>query len=318
MMSEISEIIDKDGFPITYEIPSPRGGDVSNYIEEVKNYDFLDHLTAVNICNNPVGLVRIDPAPYAYMLKKQIDVETIVHLTCRDSNLSGLQKWLLGAHCLEIKNILAMSGDVSMGDYPAEERVGHINSLELITGIKNYLNKGKLMPELSSKPYRTRNRYMNELEELEDPTDFNVGGVLIPARKNEARYAVKKIKAGADFFQTQISYDVEEIIQSLDDIEEKVDDPPSVLVSTTPLSSPSMMSTLIESIPQVSVPEDVKDRFVRTDDFSKESIEFTIEFYERLITRAKEIGLKTKIGAHIIPLQSEENSYEIIRRLSDL
>ena len=315
-MSQLKSLLKKDEFPITYEIPSPRGGNVLDYVDRIKQYPFLKYLTAVNICNNPVGLVRIDPAPYAYILKKHVDVESIVHLTCRDSTLSGLQKWLLGAQCLEVKNILAMSGDVSMGDYPAEERVGHINSLELITGIKNYLNQGKLMPELSSKPYRTRNRYMDELEELEKPTDFNVGGVLIPARKNESEYAVKKIKAGADFFQTQISYDVEEVIEFLEEIDKKVEYIPPVLVSNTPLGSPSQMDTLIGSIPQVNIPEDVKSRFMQTDDFAKESIDFTIEFYDRLISRAQEIGLKTKIGAHIIPLQSEENSHDIIRRLS--
>ena len=317
-MYDINMIFDEVKLPITYEIPSPRGGNISSYIEKVKNYDFLKYLSGVNICNNPVGLVRIDPAPYAYMLKKHIDVEPIVHLTCRDSTLGGLQRWLLGAQCLGIKNLLTMSGDVSMGDYPAEERVGHINSLELITGVKQYLNQGKLMPELSSKPYRNRNRYMNELEELEEPTDFKVGGVLIPARNSEHQYAAKKIEAGADFFQTQISYDVEEMLEVIGKIEKKVEKTPPVLVSTTPLNSRSQMNTLIESIPQVTIPEDVKKRFIRTDDFLKESIEFTVQFYEELVTGIKERGLKTKIGAHIIPLQSEENSYEIIRRLSDL
>ncbi|MFW6142268.1 MAG: methylenetetrahydrofolate reductase [Candidatus Saliniplasma sp.] len=317
-MSDITKILKDTKFPITYEIPSPRGGNVSDYIDEVKNYDFLNYLTAVNICNNPIGLVRIDPAPYAYMLKKHVDVETIVHLTCRDSTLSGLQKWLLGAQCLNIHNLLAMSGDVSMGDYPAEEMVGHINSLELITGIKKYLNKGKLMPELSSKPYRTRNRYMNEMEELEQPTDFKTGGVLIPARRNEAEYAAKKIKAGADFFQTQISYDVEEVLDCLEEITHSVDKIPPVLVSTTPLDSRSQMNILIDSIPQVNVPEKVKERFEQTDDFSGESVEFTVEFYEGLVAGVKDRGLDTKIGAHIIPLQSKENSSRIIRRLAQL
>ncbi|MFO7791358.1 MAG: methylenetetrahydrofolate reductase [Candidatus Saliniplasma sp.] len=318
-MTEVNGLFNDEGFPITYEIPSPRGGDVSDYLDDVEDYDFLKDLSAVNICNNPVGLVRIDPAPYAYLLKKAIDIRTIVHLTCRDSTLSGLQKWLLGAQCLGIKNLLAMSGDVSMGDYPAEERVGHINSLELITGVKQYLNQGKLMPELSSKPYRTRNRYMNELENLEQPTDFNVGGVLIPARRGESEYAAKKIKAGADFFQTQISYDVDETLDCLEDIEEESEDtPPPVLVSTTPLASRSQMDTLIDSIPQVNIPKLVRNRFLTSGDFSKESIAFTVEFYKKLISGAEERGLKTKVGAHIIPMQSEENSCEIIRGLSEL
>ncbi|MFW5927792.1 MAG: methylenetetrahydrofolate reductase, partial [Thermoplasmatota archaeon] len=150
-MKEFMERLKEDSFPITYEVPSPRGANVDDYIERIREYDFKDHIAGFNVCNNPVGLVRIDPAPYAGKIKEEIDIDTITHLTCRDSTIGGLQRWLLGAQSLGIKNILAMTGDYAVGDYPAEEKVDHINSLELITGIKDYLNQGKLMPELSAR-----------------------------------------------------------------------------------------------------------------------------------------------------------------------
>ncbi len=305
-------------FPITFEIPSPRGGNVEEYLRRIKDYDFLDHLTALNVCNNPVGLIRIDPAPYAGRILEEINVEPIAHLTCRDSTLSGLQRWLLGAQSLEVKTILAMTGDYAVGDYPTEEKVDHINSLELITGIKDYLNQGKLMPELSAAPSRTRNRYLTDIENLEEPTDFEVGGVALPERTGEKNYAARKVEAGADFFQTQISYDPIKVLDFIEALEDRVDRTPPILVGTTPFSSREEMMRLTDNVPQVNIPSSVRKRLSKAEDFSDESVEFTVDFYQRMIDGAQQRGLDTKVGAHIIPVRYEGESGRVIKRLSEI
>ncbi len=305
-------------FPITFEIPSPRGGNVEEYLRRIKDYDFLDHLTALNVCNNPVGLIRIDPAPYAGRILEEINVEPIAHLTCRDSTLSGLQRWLLGAQSLEVKTILAMTGDYAVGDYPTEEKVDHINSLELITGIKDYLNQGKLMPELSAAPSRTRNRYLTDIENLEEPTDFEVGGVALPERTGEKNYAARKVEAGADFFQTQISYDPIKVLDFIEALEDRVDRTPPILVGTTPFSSREEMMRLTDNVPQVNIPSSVRKRLSKAEDFSDESVEFTVDFNQRMIDGAQQRGLDTKVGAHIIPVRYEGESGRVIKRLSEI
>ncbi len=317
-MKDFVNRVKKEDFPITFEVPSPRGGNVEKYLERIKDYDFLDSVTALNICNNPVGLVRIDPAPYSGRILEEIKIEPIAHLTCRDSTLSGLQRWLLGAQSLGIKTILAMTGDYAVGDYPAEEKVDHINSLELITGIKEYLNEGKLMPELSAGPSRTRNRYLTDLENIEVPTDFQVGGVALPERSGEKNYAARKVEAGADFFQTQISYDETKVLDFIEGLEERIDKSPPILVGTTPFSSSEEMRKLIDNVPQVIIPSDVRKRLSKADDFGKESVEFTVEFYQKLVDGIKDRGLKTKIGAHIIPVRYEGKSGKVIKRLSEI
>ncbi|MFP4000840.1 MAG: methylenetetrahydrofolate reductase [Thermoplasmata archaeon] len=317
-MEDLLVRLEDEEFPITFEVPSPRGGNVDRYIERIKDYDFLGSVTALNVCNNPVGIVRIDPAPYSGKIIEEIGIDPIAHLTCRDSTLSGLQRWLLGAQSLGVKNILAMTGDYAVGDYPAEEKVDHINSLELITGIKDYLNEGKLMPELSAAPSRKRNRYLTEVEGLEEKTEFRVGGVALPERTGEENYAARKVEAGADFFQTQISYDVSMVLDFIEGLEERVERPPPILVGTTPFSSEEDMRKLIDNVPQVNIPSEVRDRLLGAEDTSEESIEFTTEFYERLKDGSQERGLKTKIGAHIIPVRYEGVSGEIIKRMSEI
>ncbi len=305
-------------FPITYEVPSPRGSNVDRYIENIKDLKFLDRLAGLNVYNNPVGKVKIDPAPFAHRILKETDVDPIAHLTCRDATLSGLQKWILGAESLGIKTILAMTGDFAVGDYPAEEKPDTINSLELITGIKKYLNEGKLMPELSTRQSRLRNRYLTELEDLENPTNLTVGGVLLPRRSQEAEYAAMKIKAGADFFQTQITFDAEEVLDIVERLEGITDRHPPILVSTSPFSSPEEMQYLSDNVPQVNIPTDVQKRLSRAKDFQDESVQFATELYSDILDGANDRQLKTKIGAHIIPMRSEEMAAKIIEGIKDL
>lgn len=310
--------IEREDFPVTYEVPSPRGSNIDKYLDEIESYDFLDKLSGLNVCNNPVGLVRIDPAPYAGRILDEIGIEPIPHLTCRDSTLGGLQRWLLGAYSIGIETLLTMTGDFSVGDYPAEEKVDHINSLELITGIKDYLNQGKLMPEISARPHRHRNRYLTELEELEEPTDFTVGGVALPGRGNEPTYASRKVEAGIDFFQTQITYDSEQMVEFIEELEKRTERHPYVLVSTTPFSSPSQMTNLTDSVPQVNIPDPVQKRLAKADDFEEETIEFMIDFYKDILDSIEKKDLDTDIGAHIIPLRYKGRSKDIIRRLKEL
>lgn len=317
-MKDFVSRVESVDFPVTFEIPSPRGGNVEEYLRRIKDYDFLDHLTALNVCNNPVGIVRIDPAPYAGRILEEINVEPIAHLTCRDSTLSGLQRWLLGAQSLRVKTILAMTGDYAVGDYPTEEKVDHINSLELITGIKDYLNQGKLMPELSAAPSRTRNRYLTEIENLEEPTDFEVGGVALPERTGEKNYAARKVEAGVDFFQTQISYDPTEVLDFIEALEDRVDKTPPILVGTTPFSSREDMMRLTDNVPQVNIPSSVRKRLSKAENFNDGSVEFTVDFYSKIIDGVEERGLDTKVGAHIIPVRYEGESGRVIKRLSEI
>lgn len=317
-MDPFKRNLERERFPITYEVPSPRGGNIDDYIERIASYDFLDRLVGLNVCNNPVGKVRIDPAPFAGKILRELNIEPIAHLTCRDTTLSGLQKWLLGADSLGIRTLLAMTGDYAVGDYPAEEKIDTINSMELITGIKKYLNNGQLMPELSTRQSRLRNRYMVELEDLEKPTDFTVGGVLLPRRAGEPNYGANKIRAGTDFFQTQITYDAQEVLTLIKELEALVDRVPPILVSTAPFATHEEMVFLSENVPQVNIPEKVQNRLSQAKDFAMESVNYAVEMYVKISDGLKEQGSKTKVGAHIIPMRSKEMAANIVKEISDL
>jgi homocysteine S-methyltransferase len=65
-----------------------------------------------------------------------------MHFTCRDRNLMGIQADALGAHALDIRNILAMTGDPPRtGDYVNATAVFDVDAIGLVN-IVNNLNHG--------------------------------------------------------------------------------------------------------------------------------------------------------------------------------
>src|SRR5581483_7661700 len=133
------ERLERDAFPITYEAVSPRSGVVEEHVRAFAELPCLSHLAAVNLTNNPSARVRIDPAMYGHLLQRACDVEVVAHITCRDDTLAGIQRWLLGAWALGIRNV-------------------SVNALELIAGIRRYISKGELMPDVMMP---TATRYAN-------------------------------------------------------------------------------------------------------------------------------------------------------------
>ncbi len=76
------------------------------------------------------------------LLQEKVGIDTILHYTCRDRNLLGIQSDLLGAHALGLRNILAITGDPpKLGDYPDATAVYDVDSIGLIR-IMDHLNHG--------------------------------------------------------------------------------------------------------------------------------------------------------------------------------
>ena len=76
------------------------------------------------------------------LLQNKVGIDTILHYTCRDRNLLGIQSDLLGAYALGLRNILAITGDPpKLGDYPDATAVYDVDSIGLIR-IMDHLNHG--------------------------------------------------------------------------------------------------------------------------------------------------------------------------------
>ncbi|HUR69456.1 MAG TPA: methylenetetrahydrofolate reductase [Candidatus Thermoplasmatota archaeon] len=322
------ERLARESFPITYEAISPRSGEVRAHIDAFAKLPCLSHVAGVNLTNNPSARVRVDPAMYGHLLMEACEVDVLAHITCRDDTLAGIQRWLFGAWALGVKNVVVMTGDhPKEGDYPEERRVDSVNAIELIAGIRNYIAKGSLIPDIMQP---TASRYANRFApppppRKTDPIDLFVGAPLIPWRNNEDQYATAKLQAGAQYFQSQITWDAVPTLDWLAKMEEKgvlgargTYPDVSVLVGSSPLKTEKTMEFMHRSIPFVKVPDPVRKRLKESKDFARESVAVVLETFATLKDGARERGLTTKIGAHVLPINDDSLGNAIVEGVAKL
>jgi homocysteine S-methyltransferase len=78
----------------------------------------------------------------AVLIEQQAGIETLLHYSCRDRNLLGIQSDLLGAHAMGLRNVLLITGDPGrVGDFPDATAVFDVDSIGL-TNVVARLNHG--------------------------------------------------------------------------------------------------------------------------------------------------------------------------------
>jgi len=185
----------------------------------------------------------------AVLVQQQAGIETILHCTCRDRNLLGLQSDLLGAHSMGVRNLLLITGDPpQIGDYPDATAVMDVDSIGLTNMVKR-LNDGADIGD----------------QHIGAPTAFHIGVAANPAALDpdeELRRFEHKVKAGAEFAITQLVFDVEQLVQFLRSIETfRI----PVLAAIAPLESLRHAEFLANELPGVRVPEAVVERMRRAE-----------------------------------------------------
>lgn len=232
-------------FLISVEIDPPKGINPENAIKGAK---FLakEGIDAINIADGPRAMARMSPLALGILIKEKVqDIEIILHYTCRDRNLLGMQMDLIGANATGLKNILAITGDPpKMGDYPDATAVFDTDSIGLIKFI-NMLNRGL---DLAGRP-------------LGEQTSLVVGAGCNPGSINiqvEVERFKKKALAGAEFFFSQPIYDPEILFRFLNLTSEFSSLP--FFVGILPLTSYRMAEFFHNEVPGMQVPQFVFER----------------------------------------------------------
>jgi methionine synthase / methylenetetrahydrofolate reductase(NADPH) len=128
-------------FATMIEILPPRGTQATKEIEAAR---FLKSIgvDAINIPDSPRASARMSNQALATLLRQQVGIEPILHYTCRDRNVLGIQSDLLGAEALGIRNLICITGDPpKMGNYPDATAVFDVDAIGLVNIVAS-LNKG--------------------------------------------------------------------------------------------------------------------------------------------------------------------------------
>ena len=239
----------------------------------------------ITIADSPMSKVRVDSVAIASKIKREIRIDTMPHICCRDRNVNAIRSTLLAAHIEGIRNVLAVTGD----PIPVEERT-------VTKGVFN-LNSFKLM-ELITK--------MNNEVFSED--NIKIGGALnlnVINKNSEVARMYKKAENGATFLLTQPIYD-DETIEFLKNIKK---DGVKILGGILPIVSYRNAQFLNNELPGVHIPEEYLKRFNM--DMSKEEAE------EVGIEMAVEIGNKIKPYVDGIYFMTPFNRVQMIIKIME-
>ncbi len=230
-------------FVVSVELDPPKGADPGLILERA-HYCKENEVDAINVADGPRASARMSAQSLCVLIQSKVGVDTILHYTCRDRNLLGIQSDLLGAYALGLRNILAITGDPpKLGDYPDATAVYDVDSIGLIR-IMDHLNHGcDLAGNL-----------------IGPALGIHIGCGADPGkpdREKEVRRLEQKVKAGAEYIMTQPVYDPRSL-ESFLGLIKHIEIP--ILVGVLPLYSHRNAEFLHNEVPGMTIPDDIRER----------------------------------------------------------
>ena len=232
-------------FVVSVEIDPPRGGNAHSMLELARELQASGHVDVVDVNDNPRARARMSGIMASATIERVVGIETIPHLTPRDSSIAGLESTLLGAHAEGIRNVLSVTGDPpEAGDYPGATGVYEVDSIGLSQVITR-MNAGE--------DFNGR--------EIDAPTSFYLGVAVNPAADDldyELERFERKLEAGAKFAMTQVLFD----FSFLDTFLERLGraSPIPLLIGIFYVRSYQLALRLHNEVPGIVVPEHVQAR----------------------------------------------------------
>jgi len=177
------------------ELDPPKGGTYDAMLGVARHLKLSGKVDLVDINDNPMARARANALMASVAIERECGIETIPHVTPRDTSIMGLESLLLGAHAEGVRNVLSVTGDPpEIGDYPGSQGVYEVDSIGL-SQVVSQLNRGE--------DYNGKG--------IDAPTSFFLGVAVNPSAddlETEAERFRQKIEAGASFAMTQALFDL--------------------------------------------------------------------------------------------------------------
>ncbi|WP_336832586.1 bifunctional homocysteine S-methyltransferase/methylenetetrahydrofolate reductase [Staphylococcus pseudoxylosus] len=256
---------------IIVELDTPKHLDTETFFRNIKKLDDAK-IDAVTLADNSLATVRISNVAAASIIKQHYDIEPLVHITCRDRNLIGLQSHLLGLSLLDINEILTITGDPSkIGHLPGATNVYDVNSKGL-TEIALRFNQG----------------INTDGDALKTKTNFNIAGAFDPnVRKLDGavRRLEKKLESGMHYFITQPVYSKEKI-KEVYEATKHLDVP--FFIGIMPVTSYNNALFLHNEVPGIKLSEDILEQFEAVKDDKAKTKALSLKLSKDLIDTVHE------------------------------
>jgi 5,10-methylenetetrahydrofolate reductase len=248
--SNLERVLRAGHFAVTGELGPPQSAD-GNSIRK-KATLLRGYCDAVNITDNQTAIVRMSSIG-AGTIVVQEGLEPVIQMTCRDRNRLAIQSDLLGAYALGMRNLLCLSGDhQTFGNHPTAKNVFDIDSLQLVKMVSDLRDQCIFQCGDALKGQEPRFFIGAAAAPFADPLDFR------PYR------LAKKVKAGANFIQTQLIYDISAFQVFMEKVRELgVHKETFILAGIGPLKSPAMAKYMKENVPGILIPDELIKRMTK-------------------------------------------------------
>jgi len=295
-MSRLKRVLEKGAFAVTAECGPPKGADPGVIL---KKADLLrGRVDAVNVTDNQTAIVRMSSLA-ACSLLKNAGLDPVLQMVVRDRNRIALQSDVLGAAALGIRNLLCLSGDHQrFGNQPQAVGVFDLDSIQFVQAVKAMRDEGRILGG----------------EPLTRPPELFIGAAANPfADPLHFRIVrlAKKIRAGAQFIQTQCVYNMERFSAWLERASERgLTEKTFILGGVTPLKSAGMARYMKSKVSGMDVPDELIRRMegVPKHKQREQGIQICVETIEQLKSVP---GVR---GVHIMAIEWEEAVGEIAER----
>ncbi|WML49730.1 bifunctional homocysteine S-methyltransferase/methylenetetrahydrofolate reductase [Neobacillus sp. PS3-34] len=256
---------------VIVELDPPRKLDTTKFFAGAKALKEAG-IDAITLADNSLASARISNESLGYLVKNKLNLRPLIHISCRDRNIIGLQSHLMGLHTLGLNDVLAITGDPArVGDFPGASSVYDMSSFELIQMI-NQLNKGL---SISGK-------------DLGQKTAFSIAAAFNPNVRQldkAVKRLEKKVEFGADYFISQPVFSEQKLIE-IHQQTKHLNAP--IFIGLMPLLSSKNAEFLHNEVPGIKISEPIRARMAAHDQPEK-AIREGIAITKSLIDAALEL-----------------------------
>lgn len=306
--SNLERVLRAGHFAVTAELGPPQNADPAVILRKAQLLKGC--CDAVNLTDNQTAIVRMSSISAGAILVRE-GLEPVIQMTCRDRNRLAIQSDLLGAYALGIRNLLCLTGDhQTFGNHPTAKNVFDMDSLQLVKMVSDMRDLKQFQCGEAFKGQEPRFFVGAAAAPFAGPVEFR------PFRLG------KKVRAGANFIQTQLVYDIPAFERFMEKVRELgLHQQTYILAGVGPLKSPTMARYMKDSVPGILVPDELIERLdaagapwkgKKAEELSKEDKKARSEAWKavgiqiciELIQRLRQI--KGVSGVHIMAIEWEE------------
>ena len=297
-VSELERRLAAGEFVVTSEITPPLSSNTEKLIQSIER--IKPYVTALNFTDNASATPRMTSWACS-QVALDYEAEPVLQISARNRSRSSLQSEVIGATALGVRNILCVTGDsAKLSPSPREKmEINDLDAIQMLWILRRMRDEGKYL----------------DGRKLKHPPKFFLGAAASPFSSNPKFQALreqKKVNAGAQFFQTNLVFDIRGMEEWLNELAKRnVLDKVYILIGITPIKSVKMAVRLSE-VPGVYIPERVIQR-MDTANVAGNAAEEGIQIALELIIQVRKFHRQGIHGIHLMPAGWDEVLPRIIR-----